>query len=62
MWIYTRFRELRPVSIDFDYLIAHAESGLVLAKGFTRHCATNRKGIPIAVDPVTAGVFHSFPA
>ena len=61
MWIYTRFRELRAVSIDFEYLIAHADSGLVLCQGFTRHCATNRKGIPIAVDAITAGIFHSFP-
>ena len=61
MWIYTRFRDLRAVSIDFDYLIAHADTGAVLCKGLTRHCATNRKGIPIAVDAITAGIFHSFP-
>lgn len=62
MWIYTRFRELRPVSVDFDYRIAHAESGAILCGGFTRHCATNRKGTPVAVDPVTVGIFHDFPS
>ena len=61
MWIHTRFRELRPVTVDFDYVITHAESGLVLCRGFTRHCATNRKGRPVAVDPVTVKIFHEFP-
>jgi acyl-CoA thioester hydrolase len=61
MWIHTRFRELRRVTIDFDYIITHAETGVVLCRGFTRHCATNRKGRPVAVDPVTVGIFNSFP-
>jgi len=61
MWIHTRFRELRPVTIDFDYVITHAETGLVLCRGFTRHCATNRKGRPVAVDPITVRIVHAFP-
>ena len=61
MWIHTRFRELRPVTIDFDYLITHAETDAVLCRGFTRHCATNRKGTPVAVDPITVGIFKRFP-
>jgi acyl-CoA thioester hydrolase len=61
MWIHTRFRELRPVTIDFDYLITHAETGVVLCRGFTRHCATNRKGRPVAVDPSPSGSSTTFP-
>ena len=61
MWIHTRFRELRPVTIDFDYLITHAETGVVLCRGFTRPCATHRKSIPVAVDPITVGIFKNFP-
>lgn len=61
IWVHTRFREVHGVRVDFDYLITHADSGLVLCKGFTRHCATNRKGRPVAVDPVTVGIFQRFP-
>jgi acyl-CoA thioester hydrolase len=61
IFVHTRFRELALVRVDFDYLITHAETGLVLCRGFTRHCATNRKGRPVAVDPVTVGIFRNFP-
>lgn len=61
LWINTRFRELERVRVSFDYIITHAETGLVLCQGFTRHCATNRKGRPVAVDPVTVGICNSFP-
>ena len=37
IFVHTRFRELRGVRVDFDYLITHAESGAVLCQGFTRH-------------------------
>ena len=59
--VHTRFHELHAVRVDFDYLITHAETGVVLCRGFTRHCATNRKGRPVAVDPVTVGIFQNFP-
>ena len=61
MWIYTRFRALGRVTVDFDYRIAHAESGAIMCGGFTRHCATNRRNVPVAVNPVTVRVFHAFP-
>jgi acyl-CoA thioester hydrolase len=61
IWVHTRFRDLHGVRVDFDYLITHAETGLVLCTGFTRHCAVNRKGRPVAVDPVTVGIFRQFP-
>jgi acyl-CoA thioester hydrolase len=61
IFVHTRFRELAAVRVDFDYVVTHAENGLVLCRGLTRHCATNRKGRPVAVDPITVGIFHSFP-
>jgi acyl-CoA thioester hydrolase len=61
IFVHTRFRELAAVRVDFDYIITHAESGLVLCRGFTRHCATNHTGRPVAVDPVTIGIFQRFP-
>jgi acyl-CoA thioester hydrolase len=61
LFVHTRFRELAAVRVDFDYIITHAETGLVLCRGITRHCATNRQGRPVAVDPVTVGIFHNFP-
>jgi acyl-CoA thioester hydrolase len=59
--VHTRFRELAAVRVDFEYIITHAETGEVLCRGFTRHCATNRKGRPVAVDPVTVRIFNDFP-
>ena len=61
IFVHTRFRELAAVRVDFDYIITHAETGLVSCRGFTRHCATNRQGRPVAVDPLTVAVFHNFP-
>jgi acyl-CoA thioester hydrolase len=61
IWVHTRFRGLHGVKVDFDYVITHAEDGRVLCQGFTRHCATNRKGRPVAVDPITVRIFSEFP-
>jgi acyl-CoA thioester hydrolase len=61
IWVHTRFRALDRVRVDFEYIITHTESDLVLCHGFTRHCATNRKGRPVAVDPVTVRIFDNFP-
>jgi acyl-CoA thioester hydrolase len=61
IWVHTRFRELHRVRVDFEYTITHAESNVVLCRGFTRHCATNRKGRPVEVDAITVAVFNRFP-
>lgn len=61
IWIYTRFREVHRVRVDFEYIITHAESNVVVCRGFTRHCATNRKGRPVAVDPMTIAISRAFP-
>jgi acyl-CoA thioester hydrolase len=62
MWIHTRPGLLERVRVAFDYVITHAESGELVCKGFTRHCALNRKNVPVAVDPITARAWKSFPA
>ncbi len=61
IWVHTRFRELHGVRVDFDYILTHAESGVVLCKGLTRHAAVNRKGRPVAVDAITTGIYQRFP-
>lgn len=61
IFVHTRFRALGGVRVDFDYLITQAESGQVLCQGFTRHCAVNRKGRPVAVDAITVGIYRRFP-
>jgi acyl-CoA thioester hydrolase len=61
IFVHTRFRDLAPVRVAFDYLITDAETGLCLCRGFTRHCTTNRKGRPVAVDPTTVAIFNDFP-
>jgi acyl-CoA thioester hydrolase len=62
MWIYTRFREVRHVHVTFDYLITSFEGDEVVCRGFTKHCATNTDGTPVAVDPMTLGVHQRFPS
>jgi acyl-CoA thioester hydrolase len=61
MWIYTRPAELERVRLRFDYLITHAETGAEVCRGFTRHCALNTRGIPVAIDPKTVQLWKAFP-
>jgi len=61
MDIHTRPVNLERVKLQFDYVITHAENGRLICTGFTRHCAMNLKGIPVAVDPKTVELWTSFP-
>jgi acyl-CoA thioester hydrolase len=61
MWIHTRPSQLERVRVSFEYVVTHAETGELVCKGFTRHCALNRKGVPVAVDPITVDCWKSFP-
>jgi acyl-CoA thioester hydrolase len=61
MWIYTRPAELERVRLRFDYHITHAETGVIVCRGFTRHCALNIKGIPVAIDAKTVHLWKAFP-
>ncbi|MDQ1277065.1 MAG: acyl-CoA thioester hydrolase [Thermodesulfobacteriota bacterium] len=60
--IHTRPAELERVKLRFDYIITHGESGAIVCKGFTKHCALNASGRPVAVDPKTVQLWKTFPA
>jgi len=62
MYIYTRPVNLERVRLQFDYLITLAEKGHIVCIGFTKHCALNLSGKPVAVDPKTVHLWKSFPA
>jgi len=61
MHIHTRPTHLERVRLQFDYVITHAAAGHVICTGFTRHCAANAAGNPVAVDPKTVQLWKSFP-
>ncbi len=60
MWIYTRPGLLERVRIQFDYVILNEKKDIV-CKGFTKHCAVNTSGIPVAVDDKTVQLWKVFP-
>lgn len=61
MWVHTRPSVLERVRLQFDYVITHQESGDIVCKGFTRHCAVNPSGTPVEVDPKTVYLWEIFP-
>ena len=61
MYIHTRPGSMERVKLRFDYIITHAASGEIVCTGFTRHCATNAAGTPVAVDPKTVHLWEIFP-
>ena len=61
IWVHTRPIALERVRLTFDYIITHAETGRLICRGFTRHCALNRKGLPVAIDEKTVHLWKTFP-
>ena len=61
MWVHTHPAEIERVRLRFDYVITHRETGEIICKGFTRHCATNTSGVPVAIDEKTARLWEIFP-
>jgi len=61
IWVHTRFRMLERVRVGFEYAITHVGSTDIVCTGFTLHCATNGKGQPVGVDPMTVQVYETFP-
>ncbi|MFZ5571984.1 MAG: acyl-CoA thioesterase [Thermodesulfobacteriota bacterium] len=61
MWIHTRPAAMERVRLQFDYVIVHEKTGAIVCKGFTRHCATNRAGVPVGVDDKTVHLWEVFP-
>jgi acyl-CoA thioester hydrolase len=61
IWVNTRPGVKERVRLRFDYIITHRESGAIICKGFTRHCATNAKGVPVGIDESTQRLWQQFP-
>jgi acyl-CoA thioester hydrolase len=61
MYIHTRPVNLERVRLQFNYTITHAEKGHIICIGFTKHCALNLAGNPVAVDSKTVELWKSFP-
>jgi len=53
MYVHTRPVNLERVRLQFDYIVTHAEKGYIVCAGYTKHCAANTAGTPVAVDPKT---------
>lgn len=61
MWVHTRPVRLERIRVTFDYLITHAETGAVICRGHTTHCALNRSGRPTPVDEAAVRMWQEFP-
>ncbi len=61
MWIHTHPAGMELVRLRFEYVITHQETGAIVCKGFTRHCATNARGVPVGIDPRTRRLWKDFP-
>ncbi|MCD6296528.1 MAG: acyl-CoA thioesterase [Deltaproteobacteria bacterium] len=61
IWIHTHPAKLERVRLRFDYIITHEETGEIICVGFTRHCAINLSGTPVAVDEKTCHLWKTFP-
>ena len=61
MWIHTRLGKLERVKVTFHYIITHRETGDIVCKGHTRHCAMRSTGAVTGIDPKTIGIWEAFP-
>lgn len=61
MFIHTRPSTMERVRLQFDYVITHEESGDIVCKGLTRHCAVNTSGTPVEIDKKTVHLWEIFP-
>ncbi len=61
MWIHTRPSEMERVKIKFDYIITNQSNSEIVCMGFTKHCATNKSGIPVEIDKNTVKLWEKFP-
>jgi acyl-CoA thioester hydrolase len=62
MWIHTRPGEMEKVRVTFYYVITHRDTGNIVCKGHTRHCAMRAAtGTVTAIDPKTLRIWEAFP-
>ena len=59
--IHTRPSVLERVRLRFDYVITHELTHEIVCKVYTRHCAVNAFGTPVAVDEKTVHLWKIFP-
>lgn len=59
--IHTRPAKLERVKIRFDYIITLDKTYEIVCIGFTKHCAINTKGMPVAIDEKTLHLWDAFP-
>jgi len=62
MWVHTRPGELSKARLCFDYIITTEETGAIVCKGFTQHCALNQQGKPIGIQPKMKYLWEVFPS
>ncbi len=61
MWIHTRPSDIERVKVQFDYVIIHGKTSEIVCQGFTKHCAVNTCGKPVAIDEKTLYLWKNFP-
>lgn len=61
MYVHTRPTDLERVKLKFDYIITNAVTYDIVCIGFTKHCALNLAGKPVAVDEKTVHLWETFP-
>ena len=62
MWVHTRPAKLERVRLRFDYIITSEETGAIICKGHTRHCALNQLGKPTGIEPKMMHLWEVFPS
>lgn len=60
-WIHTRPGDSDGVRFTFEYLICHADTGVVSCVGSTSHCTLNPRWRPIAMEAHVAELWRTFP-
>ena len=61
MCVQTRPGDMDRIRLRFDYVITHAETNEIICMGFTKHCAVNPSGTPVAIDEKTIHLWKNFP-
>lgn len=61
MNIYTHPGKMERVKLQFDYIITLDKSDEIICIGFTKHCASNASGTPVAIDYKTVELWKNFP-
>jgi len=61
MYIHTNISSIERVKLQFDYVITHGKTYDLVCQGFTKHCAVNLSGKPVAIDEKTIHLWEMLP-